>query len=119
MLNEGRIKDIAISMGYSDSQVEAVFSALNRANIVVIEKEDYIFDIKKKSNNEFIHTDVSIEMVIEIGFDVLRAIIETMIREEADESEIFELLRSLNSMYVNRKYVVRENNNEKYLALEI
>lgn len=119
MLNEERIKDIAISKGYPDSQIEIVFNTLKQSNIHVIEKEDYMFDIKNINTNEFIHKKVSIEMVMEIGFDILRMAIEEMIKENADEVQIFELLRDLNTMYTNKLYVIREVDGEKYLALEI
>lgn len=119
MLNEGRIRDIAISEGYSDSQVEIVLNTLNQANISIIEKEDYMFDIKNMNMDELIHNDVSIEMVIEVGFDILRMVIEELIKENADEVQIFELLSDLNNMYTNKLYVIREVDGEKYLALEV
>ena len=120
MINEERIKDIALSRGYSEVQVETAFEFLNKANISVIEKEDYLFDIKNNETNEIIHEAASIEMAIEIGFDALRTIAENTIREgKADEKEIASLVDSLNSIYENTQYTIAENKDGKYLALQL
>lgn len=120
MINEGRIKDIALSRGYSEVQVETAFKFLNKANISVVEKEDYLFDIKNNETNELIHEAASIEMALEIGFDVLRTIVENTIREDkADEKEIDNLLDSLNNIYENKQYTIAENKDGKYLAPQL
>ena len=120
MINEGRIKDIALSRGYSQVQVETAFKFLNKANISVVEKEDYLFDIKNNETNELIHEAASIEMALEIGFDVLRTIVENTIREDkADEKEIDNLLDSLNNIYENKQYTIAENKDGKYLAPQL
>lgn len=118
MLNEKRLKDIAKSKGYTDSQIEIAFDSLNKFNIVVIEKEDDIFDIKDIEKNEFIHENVSIEMAIEIGFDILRIIVEDMIAKNANENEVLKNIDNLNSMFDNKKYTIKQNKDGKYLAIE-
>lgn len=118
MLNEKRLKDIASSRGYNASQIEIAFNSLNKCNIAIVEKEDDLFDIKDMENNEFLHKDVSIEMAIEVGFDILRVITEDMIAEGQNEADILKNIEDLNSMFVNRKYVLKENQDGKYLAIQ-
>lgn len=119
MINEKNIKDIAIRNGYSEYQIEIALKTLKKSNIEIIEKNNSMFDIKNMNTNEYIHKNVSIEMVVEISFDILRIAIEEMIKENVDEAIIFEHLNCLNNMYTNNLYVIREVDGEKYLALEI
>ena len=119
MLNEKRINDMATNNGYSESQIKIALKTLKESNVEIIEKNDSMFDIKNMNTNEYIHTNVSIEMIMEISFDILRMAIEEMIKENVNETIIFEHLNNLNNMYTNNSYVIREVDGEKYLTLEI
>lgn len=112
-----KLESIAINGGYTKEQVTIALNSLSKANVSVIEKEDFNFDIK--NSDVLIHNNVSIDMVIEIGFDILRMDIESMIETGCEEEEIFKALSDLNNMYSNKTYVIREVDGEKYLGFQL
>lgn len=115
------LKSIALNNGYTESQVNTALEYIEEYNLAVEIKNDSLFDILNKETNEYIDKDISLDMVIERGFDCLRSIIENYLRSNShiDMDLINNLLNKLNAMYENTQYVVKELDGLKYLALSI
>lgn len=115
------LKSIALNNGYTELQVNTALEYIEKYNLVVEIKNNSLFDILNKETDEYIDKDISLDMVIERGYDCLRSIIESYLRYNCyrDIDLINNLLNKLNAMYENTQYVIKESNELKYLALSI
>lgn len=115
------LKIIALNTSYSETQVNTALNALKKSTLLVILKENKLFDIIDTKNNETIHADIKIDLVMEICHDCLRNELENYLKQENIDLEYANsMLTNLNDMFENNpKYIIKNMNKSKYLALNI
>lgn len=121
LIKEGfnKVRELALEDGYTSSQVDTALKYIAKNKLDIEIKKDDLFDIKDISSNEYLDTNISFNMVIERGYDSLRSILESRLKEEISYSVAEKLLNELNSMFENIQYSIKENENGRYLALNI
>lgn len=114
------IKSVALKEGFNEEQVKIALDALEQSTLVIILKENGLFDVIETKNNEVIAIDAKISLVIEMCYDCLRNELESYLRQENIDLEYANItLNKLNSMFENSKYTIKSLNEVKYLALNI
>lgn len=121
LIKEGfnKVRELALEDGYTSSQVDTALKYIAKNKLDIEIKKDDLFDIKDISSNEYLDTNISFNMVVERGYDSLRSILESRLKEEISYSVAEKLLNELNSMFENIQYSIKENENGRYLALNI
>ena len=115
-----KVREIALKGGYVSSQIDVALKYIVKSRLTVEIKENGLFDIKNESNNEYIDIDIDLNTVVERGHDCLRSMLEHNLREdEVSLSMANKLLEHLNGMFENIQYTIKENEEGKYLALNI
>lgn len=115
-----KVREIALKDGYVSSQIDVALKYIVKSRLTVEIKENDLFDIKNESNNEYIDIDIDLNTVVERGHDCLRNMLEHNLREDEVSLSISnKLLEHLNGMFENIQYTIKENEEGKYLALNI
>lgn len=122
LIKEGfnKVRELALEDGYTSNQVDTALKYIAKNKLDIEIKKDDLFDIKDISSNEYLDTNISFNMVVERGYDSLRSILESRLKEEEISYGVAEkLLNELNSMFENIQYSIKESENGRYLALNI
>ena len=115
------VKLIALNNGYTENQIEIALKYIDKSNLSIKLKNDSLYDVVNEQTGEYLDESISLEMVIERGFDCLRNDIEKYLRDNSsvDMNLVNNLLFELNSMFENSQYTIKELDGVKYLSLNI